>query len=131
MPYDRFLNHLDKCKFPDKKSYLKCRYNPYHVIHKELMAAHENSKLYYYIECTDRHKYEEGSDDDWGAEEEEVCVPEKREKSTVSTSITVATSNCHSANFDVKEQRQVRPMKTPLGVEDFDVQDFSKRPNRR
>jgi|JI9StandDraft_2_1071091.scaffolds.fasta_scaffold1029481_2 hypothetical protein len=44
MPYDRFLNHLDKCKFPDKKSYLKCKYNPYHVIHKDCIASHESSK---------------------------------------------------------------------------------------
>jgi hypothetical protein len=40
MPYDRFLNHLDKCKFQDKKSYAKCKYNPYHVIHKDLISSH-------------------------------------------------------------------------------------------
>ena len=43
MPYDRFLNHLDKCKFADKKSYVKCRYNPYHVIHKSQIDDHEKS----------------------------------------------------------------------------------------
>lgn len=41
MPHERFLNHLEKCKFADKKSYLKCRFNPYHVIHRDLMDKHE------------------------------------------------------------------------------------------
>ena len=59
----------------------------------------------YYWECADRHKYENDSDDDWGAKEEEVEVPEKREKSTVSTSITVATSNCPSMKFEPKQQK--------------------------
>jgi len=44
MPYDRFLNHLDKCKFADKKSYTKCKYNSYHIIHKERVENHEKSK---------------------------------------------------------------------------------------
>ena len=43
MPYDRFLNHLEKCKFPGKKDYSKCRYNPYHVIHKDFIDHHEKS----------------------------------------------------------------------------------------
>ena len=47
MPYDRFLNHLDKCKFADKKSYAKCRYNPYHVFHKETIANHEKSIIFF------------------------------------------------------------------------------------
>ena len=35
MPYDRFLNHLEKCKFKDKALYRKCKFNPYHVFHMD------------------------------------------------------------------------------------------------
>ena len=34
MPYERFLNHLEKCQFPNKKQYRKCKFNPYHVLHQ-------------------------------------------------------------------------------------------------
>jgi len=40
MPYERFLNHLDKCKNPNKQSFVKCRYNAYHVIHKDIISTH-------------------------------------------------------------------------------------------
>ena len=46
MPYDRFLNHLEKCKHPEKKSYIKCRYNPYHVFHKSAIDSHEKSTFF-------------------------------------------------------------------------------------
>lgn len=99
MPYDRFLNHLDKCKFADKKSYAKCRYNPYHVFHKETIANHEKSIIFFYTECEDRKKYEAESDEDsWGVEDD----LEKPEKSTVSTSITAVTSNCHQSKYETK-----------------------------
>jgi hypothetical protein len=45
MPYDRFLIHLEKCPFPGKSSYRKCKYNPYHVIHLEEIEAHYKSSL--------------------------------------------------------------------------------------
>lgn len=43
MPRDRFLNHLVKCQFPDKQSYRKCKFNPYHVVHMTQLQTHENS----------------------------------------------------------------------------------------
>ena len=43
MPYERFLNHLEKCKFPKKKEYAKCKYNPYHVLHKAEIEQHQRS----------------------------------------------------------------------------------------
>lgn len=43
MPYERFLNHLEKCQYPDKKSFRKCKFNPYHVIHIAEINNHENS----------------------------------------------------------------------------------------
>lgn len=42
MPYERFLNHIEKCSFPEKKSYRKCKFNPYHIHHMDLIASHEN-----------------------------------------------------------------------------------------
>ena len=47
MPYERFLIHLDKCKFEDKKSYRKCKFNPYHVFHMQRISAHESSNKYF------------------------------------------------------------------------------------
>lgn len=38
--YDRFLNHIEKCKYPGKIHYRKCRFNPYHVIHKDEIDRH-------------------------------------------------------------------------------------------
>jgi hypothetical protein len=46
MPYERFLSHLEKCQFPDKKSYSKCRFNPYHVYHMSALAEHEKSNYH-------------------------------------------------------------------------------------
>ena len=40
MPHDRFLNHLDKCKHPGKHNFTKCRFNPYHVVHKDIIDSH-------------------------------------------------------------------------------------------
>ena len=44
MPYERFLNHLEKCQFPQKHLYRKCKFNPYHVIHHSEIDRHQNSK---------------------------------------------------------------------------------------
>ena len=73
----------------------------------------------------------ESDDDSWGADDEPVQI-EKPEKSTVSTSVTATTSNCHSSKVvSSKPKMSPKPKSNPLEVDDFDNYDFSSKTKAR